>query len=86
MSQDLLKELAQAVIELDDAQATTLAEQALRMGLDPIIVLEQGLAEGLRQIGHEFDIGERFIPELVLAAEAMEAAVKVLEPEIARRG
>ena len=86
MTQDLLKELAQAVIELDDAQATDLAEQALQMGLEPIDVLEQGLAEGLRQIGQEFEAGERFIPELILAAEAMEAAVKVLEPEIARRG
>lgn len=86
MSQDLLKELARAVIELDAAQATALAEQALRMGLEPMTVLEQGLAEGLRQIGHEFEVGERFIPELVLAAQAMEAAVEVLEPEIAHRG
>lgn len=86
MTQDLLNKLAQAVIELDDAQAIALTEQALQMGLEPLDILEQGLAEGLRQIGQEFEAGERFLPEMILAAEAMEAAVKVLEPELARRG
>lgn len=85
MNQRLFDRLGQAVVELDGARATTLAEQALQAGLEPIDILEHGLAEGLRQIGREFEAGNRFIPELVLASEAMEAALTLLQPEITRR-
>ena len=86
MTRDLFIKLAQAVMELDDTQAIALTKQALHLRLDPIRILEQGLADGLRQVGREFEAGERFIPELVLAAEVVESAAELLEPEMALRG
>jgi corrinoid protein of di/trimethylamine methyltransferase len=86
MTESLFEELVQAVMELDEGRAVTLTEEGLASGLEPLQLLERGLTPGLRRIGDEFEAGERFIPELVLAAGVVDAAVRVLEPEIARRG
>lgn len=86
MRHDLFGRLAQAVIELEDRQAVVLTQEALEMGMEPLEILEQGLAKGMRIVGQEFEAGDCFLPELILAAEVMQAAVSLLEPEIARRG
>ena len=41
---------------------------------------------GVNKVGEAFAKGDAFLPELVMAGEAMKAAVAVLEPELARRG
>ncbi|MBN1677797.1 MAG: corrinoid protein [Candidatus Thermoplasmatota archaeon] len=59
-----------------------LAKQALKEGIDPLVAIEKGLAEGIKTVGEKFGKGEIFLPELVMGAEAMKAALAVLEPAV----
>ncbi len=86
MSQELLQKMAQSIIDGDSDLAADLARQAIAEGLDPLFVITNGYVPGINQIGEAFGAGEAFLPELVMAGEAMKAAVAVLEPELLKRG
>ncbi|TET72455.1 hypothetical protein E3J39_02305 [Candidatus Bathyarchaeota archaeon] len=86
MSDDILKELREAVWNFDEELSKSLAEKAVEMGVDPVEALEEGLAKALREVGDRFGRGDAFITELIAAAQAMEAGAGVLNEEIVRRG
>jgi corrinoid protein of di/trimethylamine methyltransferase len=91
MTTDLLKPeiaqaMAQSIIDGDSEVAEKLAKQAVEMGIDPLVAINQGFVQGVNHVGNEFSCGNAFLPELVMAGEAMKAAVSALEPEMARRG
>jgi corrinoid protein of di/trimethylamine methyltransferase len=67
-------------------EAEALARQALEAGLDPLEVITKGFTPGMTVVGEQFSCGDVFLPDLVLAGEAMKAAIRVLEPELVRRG
>lgn len=83
---ELYKAMAASVETGEIEQAEALARQALEAGLDPLEVITKGFTPGMTVVGDGFARGELFLPELVMAGEAMKAAIKVLEPELARRG
>jgi dimethylamine corrinoid protein len=77
--EDLLKEAAQSVVDADRDAAVAVAERAIAEGVDPIEMINQGFSAGMAQVGELFDTGEMFLPELIIASDAMVAAVNVLE-------
>jgi corrinoid protein of di/trimethylamine methyltransferase len=86
MSKELFDAMRQSIIDGDPELAAELAQKAVELGIDPIEVLNQGFVPGVSYVGEQFGLGEMFLPELVVAGEAMKAAVAVLEPEFTRRG
>jgi corrinoid protein of di/trimethylamine methyltransferase len=86
MSEELFRKMAQSVLDGDTDAAAALAKQAVEVGVDPLAAISQGFVQGVNQIGESFACGQAFLPELVMAGEAMKAAVAVLEPEMKRRG
>lgn len=86
MNQDLFQAMAQSIIEGEAEEAERLARQALEQSIEPVEAINKGYVVGLDEVGEQFGCGEMFLPDLVQAAEAMKAAVAVLEPEMARRG
>jgi methanogenic corrinoid protein MtbC1 len=54
----------------------------LAAGVNPVDAIENGLAKGIREVGEKFARKEMFVVELIYAAEIMNAAIKVLEPEL----
>ncbi len=70
---------AKTVLDADQEAAVKVAEEAVAAGINPLEMLNQGFSEGIMRIGDLFDRGEVFLPELIIASEAMVAAVKVLE-------
>jgi corrinoid protein of di/trimethylamine methyltransferase len=86
MSKELFAAMAQSVIDGEDEDAVELAQQAVDQGIDPLEAINQGFVVGLDEVGAQFGCGEMFLPDLVLAAEAMKAAMSVLEPELTRLG
>jgi corrinoid protein of di/trimethylamine methyltransferase len=80
--QQLLKALTAAVLAYDLDQVRVLTRQVLVQGVDPLRALEEGLGRGLRQVGAMFGRREAFLPELVIAGEAMKAGLAILEPEL----
>jgi corrinoid protein of di/trimethylamine methyltransferase len=55
------------------------------MGIDPLKAIEEGLAQGIREVGNKFANGEVFLPELIMAAETMKKALEILEPELKKK-
>jgi corrinoid protein of di/trimethylamine methyltransferase len=80
MSDELFAALRQAVIDGDAAAAGTLAQQALDTGVPPLAAIDNGLVPGLSFVGEEFGKGELFLPDMMLAARAMQKAMDILEP------
>lgn len=81
----ITRELRRTVMSYDVEGATLAAKKAVEVGVDPLRAIEDGLAQGIREVGDKFDKGEIFLPELVMAAEAMKSALEVLEPELKRK-
>lgn len=82
---ETLEQLQTAVITGEPDQARELAAQALEAGVVPLTVIEQALNPGMQVVGDRFECGEYFIPDLVMAAEAMKAAMAILEPALVAR-
>ena len=85
MSQDLFAAMRRSVIDGDPDAAVELAQRALAEELDPLDAIDKGYVPGLHEVGDEFSRGNMYLPEMMLAARAMQRAVAVLEPEMARR-
>src|SRR4030042_2020318 len=86
MSDQLFQKMAQSIIDGDCDVALQLAQQSIAQGIDPLEAISQGYVIGVNKVGEDFANGDAFLPELVMAGEAMKAAVAVLEPELARLG
>ena len=77
--EQVLQKLYEAVLNFDSMAAENAAKEAISLNMDPIKAIEEGLAKGLREIGDKFERGELYLPHLIMGADAMEAAIKVLE-------
>lgn len=86
MNQDIYNAMAKSVLEGEADEAEQLARESITFGIDPLDAINLGFVPGVDQIGEQFSRGEAFLPQLVMAGEAMKAALKTLEPEMARQG
>jgi corrinoid protein of di/trimethylamine methyltransferase len=86
VSDALYAQMKQTVIDGEVEEAAALAQQGLTAGLPPGEILDQGFVKGIEEVGDLFGKGEFFLPELVQGAEAMKAAVAVLQPAIDAAG
>lgn len=82
---EVIEKLRTAVLELDADRVKVAAEEAVRLGIDPIEAIEDGLSKGVRTIGERFAAGEAFLTELVMAGEAMKAGVEILRPVLLQK-
>ena len=81
---ELFEKMANSVIAGEAEEANALARQSLELGIKPLDAIDNGFVKGIRVVGDRFGAGELFLPELVMSAEAMKAALAVLEPELAK--
>ncbi len=82
MTEALFNKLAQAVIDGEPEDAEALANQALQEGVDALACINQGLMPGIQKVGELFSQGDYFLPELIIGADAMKAALDILEPTL----
>lgn len=80
--QKILQELYNAVVEGEADRCAEAAKQSLEAEIAPLTAIEKGLTPGIREVGDRFGRMEMYLPEMVLSAQAMEAAVAVLEPHL----
>lgn len=85
-NKELLMQIAKAVAEGEEEHAVGLVQEAFAIGLDPMIILNEGAGAGMDMISEEYNSGEAFLPELVLAGDAMTAVNELIFAEIAKRG
>jgi corrinoid protein of di/trimethylamine methyltransferase len=86
MTEELFQKMAQTILDGDSDAAVELAQKAIEDGIDPLEAISKGFVIGVNQVGENFASGQAFLPELVMAGEAMKAAVATLEPEMQKRG
>lgn len=86
MQDELFQEMKQAIIDGDPDHARELSLKAIAQGIPPLDAIHHGFVPGLNVVGQQFEAGEMFLPDLVLAGEAMKAATSALEPEIQKAG
>src|ERR1700690_1298944 len=79
---DLIKRLQDAIINYKVADAKKIAEEAVAAGADAYTVTMEGLAGGMEVVSEKFDSHEYFVPETLLCAKALYAALDVLKPHI----
>ncbi|MEW6239370.1 MAG: corrinoid protein [Chloroflexota bacterium] len=86
MSEELFKQMAQSIIDGEEETAAELAKKALEAGVDPLKAITDGYVPGVNEVGDSFACGDAFLPELVMAGEAMKSAIAVLEPAMKAAG
>jgi len=82
MKEEILERLSNAIINSDEEAAKKAAVDALKAEIDPMVAITDGLNKGMDVIGERFRKFEIFLPNVMLAADAMKAAVAVLRPHI----
>lgn len=82
--EDVYKKLQRSVEEQDADLAIEAANEARALGINIIDAIEKGLSLGMNTISNLFDEGEIFVPQIILAAEAFESAVQILEQDLSQ--
>ncbi|MGD8466670.1 MAG: corrinoid protein [Anaerolineae bacterium] len=72
-----------AVMEGDADTAATLVQSGLDEGLAPGEILNKGCIAAMGEVGRLFEDGEMFVPEMLIAARAMQAGMNILKPHLA---
>ena len=85
MSNELYSQLANSLVDGDPDATEALTRQALENGLEPMSIIKEGLMPGMNSVGDKFSCGEYFLPDLIIAADGMQKAMDLLEPELRLR-
>jgi corrinoid protein of di/trimethylamine methyltransferase len=80
--EEILKKLAEAVVEFDEDGAKEWAQTALDEGMDAFEAIMDGLAAGMETVGDLYDQQEYFVPELLMSADALYIGLDILRPHI----
>ena len=86
MSTILLQEISEKLQRGKAKDVAALVEQALAEGVAPERILNEGLVVGMNVIGDKFRENQVFVPEVLVAARAMNAGLKILKPALAVAG
>ncbi len=79
---EVLEKLADAVINGKIKEAKPLAEDALEEGIDAKTIIFEGLSAGMEVVGDKYENKEYFLPQVLLSAQAMYAALDIVLPEL----
>jgi methanogenic corrinoid protein MtbC1 len=86
MSDETFQAMRQSVVDGAPETAARIARQALDFGMAPLDAINSGYVPGMHFVGEQFAQHNMFLPDMMASAEAMRAAMDVLEPELKRLG
>ena len=79
---DLLKTIYDGVVNGEQKTVTSGVQAALDSGIDAATILNQGMIPAMAHVGHQFECGEYFVPEMLIAARAMKSGLQLLRPAL----
>jgi len=85
MTEGIFNKIMLAVQDGESEDCADLARSALEEGIEPLKIVDEGLSTGIRIVGEKFGCGEMFLPDLMMAVEAMKAGMEILQPELDKR-
>src|SRR6266566_4130049 len=86
MPDDHFSAMRQSIIDGAPDTASGLARQAVSAGVSPIDAINHGYVPGMHDVGEQFARGQMYLPDMMASAEAMRAAMAVLDPELKKLG
>jgi corrinoid protein of di/trimethylamine methyltransferase len=86
ISAESLQAMRQSIIDGAPDIARALAQTALSAGMTPLEAIDDGFVPGMHYVGEQFARRSMFLPDMMASAEAMRAAMLVLEPELKSQG
>ena len=82
MSETILKELHTAIVEGNRKQASASVQAALDAGVASEVILKDSMIPAMRRVGEMFSCGEYYVPEMLVAARAMQEGLAILKPHL----
>ena len=86
MTDDFFTRAAASIVAADREAAAQIAGEALAAGISPAEIMQSGFVAGIAQVGELFESGELFLPELMMSAAAMEAAMAITNAALGEGG
>jgi len=84
--EEILQDLKEAVIAGDFRDAVDITTELLEENVAPKTILDEGLIAGMSAVGEKFKAGTCFVPEMLIAARAMQRSLDVLRPSLVNTG
>ncbi len=82
--EDLLQDIFDSIVDGEETVLPGQVQAALDAGLAPAVILNEGMMPAMAEVGRLFELEEYFVPEMLVAARAMQAGVDVLRPLLAK--
>lgn len=82
---EIIAKAREAIEEFDGELAEEAATEAISAGIDPVEIIEHGFTAAMTDVGVQFEQGKLFLPHVLAASEAMNAGIKILQPEMEKR-
>ncbi|HII78906.1 MAG TPA: monomethylamine corrinoid protein 1 [Methanosarcina sp.] len=81
-NEEIFEKLTNAIVTQNIAGCAQLTQEALDAGISPLDIITKGLSPGMKIIGDKFEAAEVFLPQIMMSGKTMEAAMKILTPEL----
>ena len=78
--ESIINDIYEGIIDGDKDLVREKVEEAINSGMEINLILEEGLIKGMTEVGRLFEEGEFFVPEMLIAARAMQAGMDLLKP------
>ncbi len=78
-----LQQIYNGILEGDSQTVTENVQAALHAGVAPGTILNEGMIAAMKEVGNRFEIGDYFVPEMLIAARAMKDGLAILKPRLA---
>jgi 5-methyltetrahydrofolate--homocysteine methyltransferase len=81
-----LENIYNAILDGDQKGSATGIETALNSGLDPAKILNESMIAAMAEVGHRFEAGDYYVPEMLISARAMQTGLGLLRPRLLQSG
>lgn len=80
----LVKSIYDNILEGQQKIVEAKTQEALNTGITPKVILDEGMIAAMAEVGRLFEIGDYFVPEMLVAARAMKAGLALLKPQLVK--
>ncbi len=77
-----LQEIFDGIVEGKAPVVQQKVKEALDAGLEPAVILNEGMIAAMREVGHRFEVGKYYVPEMLISARAMKMGLAILQPHL----
>ncbi len=84
--EEIIAKAKAAVLEYDQDKAAEVAEEAIKAGINPVEIIQDGFTKAMNEVGDKYEAKQLFLPHVIAASETMTAGIAVLTPELEKRG